>query len=100
MARSIAEFFDENAPNSGPTFCAVPWYNHYGDSIHFHWQSDEFYRDRIDDKITVYRAIASGDAVGCEIKGVTALRKKLGDFGISVNEQAGSPLAVFLFASQ
>lgn len=51
-------------------------------------------------KLTVYRSIAKGDAVGCQIKGITALIEKLGSFGISINEQDGTPLAMFLFASQ
>jgi hypothetical protein len=100
MANRLAEFCDQYAPKTGPTFRAEAWYNRYGDSIHFHWCDDEFYADRIDDKLTVYRAIKSNEAVGCEMKGITALCKKLGDFGISLKEQDGTPLAMFLIASQ
>src|SRR5258708_6846481 len=100
MAESLAGFFEKHGARSGTGFRSEPWYNRSGDSIHYHWRPDEFFRDRIDDKLTVYRAISSKDAVGCEIKGVTALIKMIGDFGISLNEQDGTPLAMFLFASQ
>jgi hypothetical protein len=48
--------------------------------------------------LTVYRAHETHSAVGCQIKGISALLKKLGEFGISINEQDGTPLAMFLFA--
>ena len=100
MAETIGEFFDRITGDNETQFSGEPAYNPYGDCIHYHWRQDEFYGDRIDDKLTVYRSIASGDAVGCQIKGVTALIAKLGDFGISLKEQDGTPLAMFLFASQ
>jgi len=97
---ALSEFFDRVTDNAVPEFRGEPWYNRYGDCIHYHWREDEFCRVWVDDKLTVYRAIESGDAVGCEIKGVSALLKKLGDFGISINEQDGTPMVLFLFASQ
>jgi len=100
MAQRIGDFFDLIGEGSKPEFRSEPWYNASGDCIHFHWLEDEFYADRVDDKLTVYRSIANGDAVGCEIKGIRALREKLGDFGIHLNEQDGTPLAMFVFASQ
>ncbi len=100
MAKTIHEFFEQMSGGNPPQFLAEPRYSGNGDCVYYHWRSDEFYRDRIDDKLTVYRAIEGGDAVGCQIKGISALQKKLGDFGISINEQDGMPLAIFLFVSQ
>jgi hypothetical protein len=100
MAKTINEFFERLSGGNLPQFLAEPRYSGNGDCIYYHWRPDEFYRDRIDDKLTVYRAINGGEAVGCQIKGVAALQKKLGDFGISVNQQDGIPLAIFLFVSQ
>lgn len=99
MAQSIADFFSRHASESAPGFRAEPWYNRYGDTIHYHWREDEFYAYRVDDKLTVYRSISGNEAVGCEIKGVTALRQKLGGFGVELNEHDGTPLALFLFIS-
>ena len=100
MAETISEFFDRVAGSARGGFTPDPSYNPYGDCIHYHWRGDEFYADRIDDKLTVYRSTASGEAVGCQIKGISALVQLLGGFGISLNEQDGTPLAMFLFASQ
>jgi hypothetical protein len=100
MAETIADFFEQHSEGAEPGFSSDPWYNADGDCIHFHWAPDEFYREWVDDKLTVYRSIATGNAVGCQIKGVSALLKKLGDFDISLNEQDGTPLAIFLFVSQ
>lgn len=99
MAQTIGDFFDLIGDGSKPEFRPEPWYNAVGDCIHYHWMEDEFYAERIDDKLTVYRSTGTGDAVGCEIKGVRALQQKLGDFGIHLNEQDGTPLAMFVFAS-
>ncbi len=100
MAQTIADFFNLVGGGAEPEYRAEPWYNAAGDSIHYNWLPDEFYRDRIDDKLTVYRSNASGNAVGCQIKGISALLKKLGDFGIAIDRQDGTPLAIFLFISQ
>ncbi len=100
MAETIVEFFDRVTAGENLQFTAVPSYNQYGDCIHYHWRPDEFYADRIDSKLTVYRSVGNADAVGCQIKGITALVAMLGEFGISLKEQDGTPLAMFLFASQ
>lgn len=99
MAETIVDFFDQIKAEKTPS-SPEPSYNPYGDCVHYHWRQDEFYADRIDSKLTVYRSIASNEAVGCQIKGITALIARLGDFGIAINEQDGTPLAMFLFASQ
>lgn len=99
MAKELAEFIDNATGNASPTFSGKPWYNSLGDCIHFHWRDEEFYRDWLDDKLTVYRSIHDDQAVGCQIKGVHALLRKLGEFGIAVNQPNGVPLAIFLFAS-
>lgn len=99
MAETLGEFFDRVTDGARDDVTGEPAYNPYGDCIHYHWRNDEFYADRIDDKLTVYRSVATDDAVGCQIKGVSALQKKLGDFGIALNQQDGTPLAIFLFVS-
>ncbi|HEX4124054.1 MAG TPA: hypothetical protein VHY37_04945 [Tepidisphaeraceae bacterium] len=94
MDKTVSEFFDEVGGGAGPAFRAEPWYNRDGDCIHYHWRSDEFYGDRIDDKLTLYRSVETNDVVGCQIKGISALLKKFGDFGIAVSDGV-TPLATF-----
>lgn len=100
MAETIFEFFDRVTDRAEAKPSTEPSYNRYGDCIHYHWRQDEFYAERVDDKLTVYRAIATEDPVGCQIKGVSALVKMLGTFGISVKGQDGTPMAIFIFASR
>src|ERR1700730_17372645 len=98
MAKTVGDFFDLIGGGTEPSFRAEPWYNSAGDSIHFHWEADEFYGDRIDDKLTLYRSVRTDEIVGCQIKGVDALLKKFGDFGITVSD-GGAPLATFFCVS-
>jgi hypothetical protein len=98
MAENLADFLTELG--GSPQFRAEPYYSGNGDCIIYHWRADESYRDRIDDKLTVYRSIATNEAVGCQIKGIRAIKGKLGDFGIALNETDGTPLAIFLVISQ
>ena len=100
MAESLTSFFDRVTGGAKPGFTAEPWYNSAGDCIMYHWADDEYFRDWIDDKLTVYRAVKTKQAVGCQIKGIQALLRKLGEFGISLETTDGTPLALFLFASQ
>ncbi|HET6248679.1 MAG TPA: hypothetical protein VFE47_13335 [Tepidisphaeraceae bacterium] len=98
MAKIIGEFFDLIGGGAHPSFHSEPWYNEAGDSIHYHWEPDEFYGDRIDDKLTLYRSVTNDAIVGCQIKGIGALLKKFGDFGISVSD-GGATLATFFCVS-
>lgn len=99
MAESLMDFFNRTAGHEMPGFSDEPWYNSEGDCILYHWRQDEFRGEWIDDKLTLYRAIDSGEAVGCQIKGVRALLQKLGDFAISIHEKDGLPLALFILVS-
>jgi len=99
MAQTLESFVNDVIGEAPLKASGVPWYNPAGDCIHYHWRDDEFYRDWMDDKLTVYRSHKNDEAVGCEIKGIHALLDKMGDFGISVNHKTGVPLAIFLFIS-
>lgn len=101
MAETLGDFFDRVIADGEPEFRAEPWYNRQGDCFIYHWCADEFYREFIDDKVTIYRSVKTNEAVGCQIKGVSALVKKLGGFGISLSNAAdGAPLALFVLVSQ
>jgi hypothetical protein len=98
MAKTIGDFFDEVGGGAEAAFRAEPWYNTSGDSIHYHWEPADYYGDRIDDKLTLYRSLEGREIVGCEIKGVSALLRKFGDFGIAVQDDCAT-LAMYLFVS-
>lgn len=100
MAKTIAHFCDDVVAGKTPSFCAEPWYNTYGDCIHYHWRPDEYIREWVDDKLTVYRSAENKEAVGCQIKGIKALLKKMGDWGLDIDEAGGMRIAMFLFVSQ
>lgn len=56
-----------------------PWYNAAGDCLICQLDADtEIIADRIDELLTIYRALDTKKAIGFQIKGVRALAKKLG----------------------
>jgi len=94
MAETIIDFF-----GGDPQFSAEPWYNPSGDSIHYHLTPEEFFGDRVDDKLTLYRSRETNEVVGCQIKGISAILKKFGDFHLSVHHDDGLALAQFVVVS-
>ncbi|MDQ3622640.1 MAG: hypothetical protein M3463_09150 [Verrucomicrobiota bacterium] len=65
-------------------FTPRPLYIPEGDALIFYFKDDESYAERVDDLLTVYRSIKTKQMVGCEIKGVRCILKRLGDFGLSI----------------
>jgi hypothetical protein len=63
-------------------FKPVPHYSPEGDSLTFYFRDDESFAERIDDFLTVYKSIDSNELVGCQVKGLPAALKLLGDFGL------------------
>src|SRR5260370_39393650 len=54
-------------------------YSPEGDSLTFIFEDTEYYRERIDDFLTVYRAIEARDRlVGCQLKGGAEVLALLG----------------------
>jgi len=50
-----------------------PWYNPDGDCIIYQTNAEEMVADRVDEVLTIYRSVITGKAIGCQIKGVTAI---------------------------
>ena len=82
MAQDVDVFFAELGDK--PSFRPEPWYNAPGDCMIFHFAPDEHYADRIDDLVTVYRSFEHDRIVGCQVKGIGAVVRKFGDFGVSL----------------
>jgi hypothetical protein len=85
-----------SAPSS--PFRGQPWYNSAGDCMIWYFSDRESYGERIDDKLTVYRCLSGDDLVGCQVKGVGALLKKLGSFNVEFHEK-GVSLALLFYVS-
>lgn len=64
---------------------ARPWYNAAGDCVIYQLDEDtEIVADRIDELLTIYRALNTRKAIGFQIKGVHALAKKFGWHAIAI----------------
>ncbi|RJP32729.1 MAG: hypothetical protein C4547_13515 [Phycisphaerales bacterium] len=87
MAESIADFVDRVG---GPRqFVAEPWLNRAGDCIEWHFVPDAYHADRVDGVLTLFRSDeCDAEVVGFQIKGVSALYRVLGDFGVVVGDGA------------
>jgi len=68
-------------------FRGVPWYNPHGDCFIWYFSNRESYAERIDDKLTVYRSLEDDEIVGCQVKGVSALLIKLGNFDVKFQDR-------------
>lgn len=55
-----------------------PWYNPEGDCIVYQIHDEAIVADRIDDILTIYRSAQTGNPIGYQITGVTALTKRFG----------------------
>ena len=61
-------------------------YSAEGDSLTFFFRDEPSYRERVDDFLTVYRAVVGDELVGCQIKGLPDALKLLGDFGLLLED--------------
>lgn len=62
-----------------------PWYNADGDCVICQLDMDtEIIADRIDELLTIYRALDTGKSIGFQIKGVQALASKFGWDAIAI----------------
>lgn len=60
------------------------WYNRAGDCLEFHFTEQAYYAERVDGVLTVYRSQDDDALVGCQVKGISALIAKFGDFGLQI----------------
>jgi hypothetical protein len=75
---TLKQFLEENPRPDD--FKSEPRYVADGDYV-THFFSDELcYAERIDDLLTIYLSEDTGDLIGCKIKGVTQLVKKVHAF--------------------
>jgi hypothetical protein len=93
---ALTDYLRDHKPQQ---FKAVPIYSPEGDSLTFIFEDTQFYRQRIDNFLTVYRAMDSreggkvGRLVGCQLKGVPTMLKSVGSFGVTITNH---PIKLFM----
>lgn len=98
---SLIDHIKSNNPSR--EFKPVPIYSPDGDSLTVIFEDAPYYRDRIDDFLTVYRALdreSSGGEkdrlVGCQLKGLPEVLQVLGAFDLTINNQPIKLTLIFL----
>jgi len=95
-AENLTDFL--SALRDETVFESGAWYNGPGDCIEVHLAKDEYYAQRVDDVLTVFRSQSSGDIVGCQVKGMVALLQKTGSLGLEFRAKK-VPLGVLFLLS-
>ena len=91
---TLIDYLKENKPKR---FVAKPYYSSVGDSMTFYFKDEASYAARVDEFLTVYLSIKSGEMVGCQVKGVARILKILGEFGCVI-EARSVKLGMFFMA--
>ena len=84
MEAHFLEGFVEGEPGFGPE----PWYNPYGDCVTLAVADEARVADRIDGVLTIYRSAIDNRPIGYQIKGVIAIVKRFGFYGVSIESEA------------
>jgi hypothetical protein len=64
-----------------------PMYSVQGDFLTFFFRDDDAYERRVDELLTLYLSESGNELVGCKIKGVSAILRTLGNFGVTIREK-------------
>jgi hypothetical protein len=92
MATDLNEFLATHKPKG---FRPIPHYFASGDYVTFYSRDVRCHAKRVDDVLTVYRSMDSGEVVGCQINGVRKLLSSASSFG--AKPAAGQLTLGFLF---
>ena len=90
---SLTDYIAGKKPKA---FKPVPHYVPEGDSLFFYFKDVESYAERVDELLTVFRSVESKELVGCQIKSIRCVLKKLGSFGVHIED--GKILALLFLA--
>ena len=80
---SLTDYIAGKKPKA---FKPVPHYVPEGDSLFFYFKDVESYAERVDELLTVFRSVESKELVGCQIKSIRCVLKKLGSFGVHIED--------------
>lgn len=79
----------------GWSFQPKPVYSADGDFISLFIRDSDCKAERIDDTVTIYKDVDSGELVGCKIKGYSTLLERLDSSGVVVQDEF-TMLALFM----
>lgn len=95
MATTLTKFMTEQTFNG---FRSQPYYSREGDFLTYYFTNTDFFAERVDDVLTIYRSMSDSKTVGFKMKGVRKLVKKLGDLGVLVSDDKGIRLGLLIIA--
>ena len=96
MAQNLTEYL---RGRKAKRFVARPLYFQDGDFVSYFLKDERCYARRVDRLLTLYVSMQSDELVGCKIKGVRRLLKKLGDFGVMIEDGDGAVLGLLFLAA-
>jgi hypothetical protein len=76
-----------------------PQYFQDGDFVTYFFREDVAYEERFDELLTIYKAMETGEMVGCKIKGVCRILSKLKAFKVVVDDERWPLALMFLGAA-
>jgi hypothetical protein len=94
---TLLEHIKSNAPRG---FKPQSVYSVEGDSLTFIVEDIEYYRDRIDDFLTVFRTMDGDRLIGCQLKGVPEVLKLLGSFDLTINNSVKLTMIFLAFMTK
>jgi hypothetical protein len=96
MAENLTEYL---RGRKAKRFVPRPMYFPDGDFVSYFLKDERAYARRVDDLLTVYVSMKTDELVGCKIKGVRRLLKKLGEFGVMIDDREGAVLGLLFLAA-
>jgi hypothetical protein len=96
MHDDLMEFLETKEPLG---FESRPTYSPDGDFLTFYFRADEAYAERVDELLTVFRAIDSHELVGCKVKGVRRIVQTIRNFGVTIRPEWGHPLSLLFMSA-
>ena len=83
----LKEFSDDADHEARPRPLPRGFFNPYGDCLEFQVADEAVVAERISAILTIYRSAIDNRAIGFQVKGVTALAKKLGFDRVDVDTE-------------
>ena len=68
-------------------FKATPRYSEEGDCLTFYFRNAPSYADRVDELLTVYLSLETDELVGCQIKSIGRIMKRLRSLRIRLKDK-------------
>lgn len=73
-----------------------PIYCRDSDAVHFFWSDVDYFAERVDDLLTVYRAVEDERLIGLKIKGVARILERFNSLGLGLLDGQVSVEALLL----